>query len=107
MNANNQSAPVQAITKEQVAQNLADRVFPDFVIQAFNECIQESKQKHSNNVYRKDVVARIIKLGDTTDSVIMANNWLDIESFYRKAGWKVSYYKPDFNESGDSYFTFT
>lgn len=106
MNANNQSAPVQAITKEQVAQNLADRVFPDFVIQAFNECIQASKQKKSDQVTRKAVVERIKALGGVTDSEIMSNNWLDVEQFYRKAGWTVVYHKQAFNESGDSYFTF-
>lgn len=100
-------SPVQAITKEQVAKNLEDRIFPDFVIQAFNECIQESKQKHSNKVYRKAVVQRIKELGNVSDSFIMDNNLLDVEPFYQKAGWTVSYYKPAFNESGESYFTFT
>lgn len=35
------------------------------------------------------------------------NNWLDFESLYRRAGWKVEYDRPGFNETYDPYWTFT
>ncbi len=102
-----QSVEVKALTKEELSNNLKNRSFPPFVVQAFNECIEESKTNHSDDVLRKTVVARIKKLGSVTDKDIMDNNWLDVEEFYRKAGWKVSYNKPPYNESYEAYFTFT
>jgi hypothetical protein len=32
--------------------------------------------------------------------------WLDIEPMFRKAGWKVTFDKPGYNESYESNFTF-
>ena len=97
---------VKAITKEEVSDNLKNRSFPPFVIQAFNECIEESKIQHSDNVLRNTVVAKIIQIGNVTEKDIMDNHWLDVEEFYRKAGWKVSYTKPAYNEDYKAFFTF-
>jgi hypothetical protein len=104
--------PVQPLTKQQVKKNLADRVFPDFVIQAFNECITESNTKGSTTVMQEDVITRILELGSVELGVlerhtIFENNWLDIELHYKKAGWKVKYDKPGFNESYKAYFVFS
>jgi hypothetical protein len=33
-------------------------------------------------------------------------HWLDFESIFRKAGWKVKYTKPGYNESFPAYWTF-
>lgn len=33
-------------------------------------------------------------------------HWLDIEDMYKKAGWKVKYDKPGFNESYEAFFIF-
>lgn len=98
---------VQAISKEQVQEQIDHRVFPDFVIQAFNECIAESKTRHSNEVTQDAVVERIMKLGSIERAAVFSNNFLDVEEFYRRAGWKVSFYKPAYYESTKAYFTFT
>ena len=34
-------------------------------------------------------------------------NWMDIESLYEDAGWKVSFDKPGYNESYDAFFDFS
>lgn len=98
---------VQALTKDQVKDQIDSRVFPDFVIQAFNECIAESKTKHSHEVTQDDVVERIMKLGSIERAAVFSNNFLDVEEFYRRAGWKVSFYKPAYYEATKAYFTFT
>lgn len=98
---------VKALTKKQLSENIKNRSFPQFVIQAFNECIEESKLKKSNTVLQKTVVSRIMKLGKVSSKEIFENNWLDVEDFYRKAGWAVRYDKPAFNETYEPYFEFT
>ncbi len=105
MSLNN--SEILPITKEQVLQNIANH-FPSFVIESFNQCIQESKAKGSDKVLQKNVVNKIINLteGAYTSSDIYNNKWLDIEVLYSQYGWRVTYHKPAFNESGESYFTF-
>ncbi len=34
-------------------------------------------------------------------------NWLNVEDIYRQAGWKVEYKTPSYDESYDSYYTFS
>lgn len=96
-----------ALTKEQVEKDIDNRIFPDFVIQAFNECIRESKLKNSDDVKREDVIVRIMELGSVQRSEIFENKWLDVENYYRKAGWEVEYYSPPYYEVKiKPYFTF-
>lgn len=101
-----QQQTVQALTKDQVKEQIDSRVFPDFVIQAFNECITESKTKHSNQVTQDDVVERIMKLGSIERNAVFSNNFLDVEAFYRRSGWTVHFYKPQYYEDWKAYFVF-
>lgn len=98
---------MKPISKADVENALDDREFPDFVIQAFNECIMEARIKNSKNVMQDDVVKRIVKLGNVSRNSIFENHWLDVERYYRKAGWTVHYDKPGFNESYEAYYTFS
>lgn len=98
---------MEPITKAQVQEKLNERVFPDFVIQAFNECITEASIKKSSTVLQKDVLKHIKELSGKDSREVLDNNWLDVEKHYEKAGWKVTHYKPAYNETGDSYFTFS
>lgn len=98
---------MEPITKAQVQEKLNERVFPDFVIQAFNECITEASIKKSSTVLQKDVLKRIKDLSGKDSREVLDNNWLDVEKHYRKSGWKVSYDKPAYNESYEPSFTFS
>lgn len=106
---------MKPITKEELAKKISQRTFPNFVIQAFNECIKESRIKNSKTVYQDDVVKKIIQLATVDTEVdipptrqqIFDNHWLDVEDHYRQAGWTVTFSKPGFNESGSAYFTFS
>lgn len=98
---------MKPISKADVEHALDDREFPDFVIQAFNECIMEARIKNSKNVMQDDVVKRIEKLGNVSRNSIFENHWLDVERHYRKAGWTVYHDQPGFNESYKAYYTFS
>ncbi len=96
----------------QEALKLKESKIPDYVFAAFNELISENIVHGRAKVNQPKVVERIIReakeLGiDLLRSDIYSNGWLDVEDVYRKAGWKVEYDKPGYNESYDAYFVFT
>jgi hypothetical protein len=97
---------MKAITKQEVNEAVKSRQFPDFVIQAFNECILESKIKGSNTVEQDDVITKIIAASGATRGQIFENHWLDVEDHYRAAGWVVTYDNPAYNDFYESHFTF-
>lgn len=94
---------------------------PDFVIEAFNDLIEENFDGRSAVVYQEEVVRRLKDLvhvpegvytPDTIDRArrerLFKIGWLNVESLYEKQGWKVTFYKPDYTESGgEASFTFT
>ena len=82
---------------------------PDQVIEAFNELIAEKWDGSSSTVKQSDAVKRIIsKFGwdKTQSNELFDNHWLDVEPIFRKAGWKVEYDKPGFNETYPATYTF-
>ncbi len=85
---------------------------PDEVIIAFNKLIVENwKTSYNYAVVQQDDVVAVItedmKLNDMNSQMIFSKNWLDVEGIYRKAGWDVEFYKPGYNETGNSYFRFS
>lgn len=76
---------------------------PAEVIEAFNELIAEG----SGHVKQKDAVARIVQKMGLDSNVVYQRGWLNVEGAYRKAGWKVDYDKPGYNETYDAFFVFT
>jgi hypothetical protein len=82
---------------------------PDNVIEAFNELIAEKWNGSSSTVKQADAVERIIKKfgwDKEQEDELWDDNWLDVEPIFRKAGWKVEYDKPGFNESYPATYTF-
>lgn len=79
---------------------------PDAVLESFNELIAEDFSNGSATVIQKKVVALMIAKGLKRDD-IFDKGWLDVEGIYRKAGWKVEYDKPGFNESYEAKFIFS
>jgi len=80
-------------------------VFPDEVLESFNELISQRFSGDSATIQQKDVVKLMIKKG-LARKEIFANGWLDVEEVYRSVGWKVEYDKPGYNEAYDANFTF-
>lgn len=83
---------------------------PDEVIEAFNELIAEN-WKGEYAKFKLAVVAERIRKklgwGDEKAGQISKNGWLDVEDVYRKAGWKVVYDGPAYNETYQATFEFS
>ncbi len=96
---------VKPITPGEVAKQKEGQ-FPEEVFQAFNEIIAANYVDGRANFTQDAVVTLMISKGLVKED-IYDNNWLDVEPVYEKAGWKVEYDKPGFNESYTANFTFT
>lgn len=79
---------------------------PDEVIETVNYFLT----KRASNLVIRITVAEVREMlnrkGFTTEQ-IYGDNLLDIENVYRKAGWKVTYDKPGYNESYEPYWDFS
>lgn len=92
------------ITPAQVAQTQGS-VIPSAVFDAFNAEIATAFVGGTARVLQDRVVSRLTD-GGLSRHEIFESGWLNVEESYRAAGWKVSYEKPGFNESGAACFTF-
>lgn len=96
---------VEPITPDDIAGQKRES-FPDEVFEAFNEIIA-ANCVNGRSCFTQDAVVRLmISKGLEIDEII-AKHWLDVEEVYRKAGWKVGYDKPGYNEDYSANFTFT
>jgi hypothetical protein len=96
---------VRPIRPEDVA-NEKVKIFPDEVFLAFNELITQNFSSGYATILQDDIVNRMVSKG-LNRSDIYKNGWLDVEDVYRKAGWKVEYDKPGYNESYEPSFKFS
>lgn len=98
---------VKPITPEKAKGNIKN-VIPEAIIKAVNECISEKFRNNGPfNVLQKDIIAKAIEFdNELTSNIIYDKKYMDFEDLYRKAGWKVDYDKPAYNESYNAYFTF-
>jgi hypothetical protein len=80
-------------------------LIPPIVFEIFNELITKNFDGRRASVAQCDVVERLIAQGHER-SAIYENRWLDIETYYKKAGWRVHYDKPAYNESYAPFFVF-
>jgi hypothetical protein len=101
-------AVVKPITPAQAGYKKG-KTIPDAVFNAFNQLIQEKLgEAGAVTIKQNEVMERILKLQPgLSRQEIFNKHWLDVEPFYRKAGWHVEYDKPGFNESYDAYFVFS
>jgi hypothetical protein len=77
---------------------------PDFVLEVFNGLIAKNFDGSSARFTQDAAVAAILEATDgdpvpVTRARIFENHWLDVEPIYEKAGWKVEYDKPGYNET--------
>lgn len=100
---------VRPIKPGEVVKAKKETVFPDAVLQAFNELITLHFNGNHATIKQDDVIALIMaKMGfETKDrGKIFDNGWLDVEDVYRAEGWHVEYDKPGYNETYPSTFIF-
>lgn len=98
------AANVRPLSPKEVVEKKINSI-PDAVFEVFNELIAKDFNGAYAIVKQKEVVKRLVEKG-LKEKEIYENHWLDVEDVYRKAGWKVEYDKPGYNESYDAYFEF-
>jgi hypothetical protein len=98
---------IKAITpKEAEEKNICS--FPDEVIESFNELIAANLRGKSSTIGQEEVLKLIrSKNSSLTSGKVIEKGWLDVEKFYRNAGWKVKYDKPGWDEDYDPFFVFS
>ena len=84
---------------------------PDAVFEAFNEMIAENWDGSQSIVKQPAVMLRVLEklkqdFPEITRQDVFDKKWLDVEHFFRKAGWKVEYDKGAYYDTYDPYFTF-
>lgn len=84
---------------------IKEQLFPDEVVEAFNEIIAERYVGGVASFRIEDVVKKMMKKG-LNRAEILENHWLDVEGLYESAGWRVVYDQPGFNESYPATFSF-
>jgi len=82
------------------------RKIPDEVIEVFNALIAEDYEDGEAVVRQDEAVKRIAERMKIPRQEIFDRKLLDVEEIYWRAGWKVDYDKPGFNETYEATFTF-
>lgn len=87
---------MKPITPAEAEQHVQTSI-PDAVFEAFNELIAENYIWGESKVKLHDVVSRMMSKGIDRDEA-NRKGYLNVEPYYEKAGWKVIYDKPGYNE---------
>ncbi len=77
---------------------------PPEVFDVFNALITENWDGSSAVVRQDDAAARV--RARFPGKNIYALRWMDVEPAYEKAGWRVVYDKPGYNETYEASYTF-
>jgi len=98
--------------KPKDVQKARNESIPEQVYEAFNEMIVQNWDGREANFKLKDVANLALRKiqasydQNMTRQGMYDRGWLDVESAYRKAGWKVEFDKAAYNETYDDNFTF-
>ena len=85
---------------------------PNEIFDATNELLIQRYSPGQRIIIEMEEIVQLAKnkmmkfSNPQVDENFYENNWLDIESYYRDAGWTVLFYKPLYNESFNAYFDF-
>lgn len=101
----------KAITRAEARQAVEDRVLPDFVIKAFNQLIADQGKSVRIVISQDKAMLKVLEIAEEmgyhySRQDIYNNKWMDVEDYYRKAGWHVEYYKPPYYDTSGAEFIF-
>lgn len=97
---------VEIITPDEVRKSRKDYI-PEVIFKEINQLIIENFDGIESKVYQEDIINRVCtEETGLTSSKIFERHYLDIEDFYREAGWKVIYDKPGYCETYKAFFVF-
>lgn len=95
---------VKPITPDDAA-NLKVEIFPDIVIETWNNIIAKNWDGLESRVLTKDIKSKLTVACEVS-SIPYEKQFLDIEPIYRKNGWTVIFDKSDYIGSYESFFVF-
>ena len=97
--------------KEARAKHLV--TIPEEVIAVINDFLIKGSPNSSTGISidQNEVIEHVIILMKEHGKAVERNDffdkhWLDFESLFKKAGWKIEYNKPGYNESYTAFWTF-
>lgn len=79
---------------------------PNIIILITNKLIDENWDGHQSKVWQSELITRIQQMTGIDRADILRNNWLNLETTYRRVGYDVNYVAPVWGEKGDAYFEF-
>ncbi len=79
---------------------------PEAVFEVFNDFISRKWDGHKAVIEQETVASAVAAALGCAKHEVYDSHYLDIEDAYRKAGWKVEYDKPGYNETYPATFTF-
>ena len=104
--------PVMPLTPKQVKE-MHQKTIPEEIILAVNHLLVKgcSESRIRVIIEQNEVIEQATTTmrnnGKTVErNDFFENHWLDFEPIFRKAGWKVTFNKPGYNESYPAYWTF-
>lgn len=97
---------LKPITPDEAIKSVKPDLPPE-VFEVFNELIVKGMNSNGKSRVGQNeaVMAITIKLLITRTEAF-SRKLLDVEDYYREAGWLVNYYKPSYYDDSDPYFIF-
>jgi hypothetical protein len=98
---------VEPIKPKDIIDNLDDIIHPA-VIKAVNTLLKEQYRGGTTRITLKEISKKAKEIcPELTTKEMEDKKHLDFEPVFRKAGWKVTYDQPGWDESYDSFFEFS
>lgn len=94
------------ITPDEVVSEQQQNI-PSEVFDAFNALIAKHWNGGAASFAASEAANLIASKMNLSRSEVFDNKYLDVESVYRKSGWKVTYDAPAYNETYEATFTFS
>lgn len=94
--------PVRPITPQEASTGAH---IPDIVFTTINKYLQE-RGGQDRIVLQQEKLMQMLEAEGIDRKEAYDKRWIDIEPYYIKAGWSVTYDKPGYNEEGSAYFVF-
>lgn len=92
--------------KPKHVQELKNKTIPEKVFEVFNKLIVDNWSGNSCTIMQDEAANKVAAALGISRHEVFKNSYLDIEDAYQKAGWKVEYDKPGYNESYEASWSF-
>jgi hypothetical protein len=99
--------PIKPSVAAKKAQKAKESNIPPEVIKIFNKLIVKNLNGNRAIIEQEEAILTISSEMNVPRQTIFDLNYLNVESIFRKEGWRVEYDKPGFNEFYEPTFTFS